>query len=390
MGHVTRVLDVAERLHSNGNGYGNGNGHGNGTEFCYSGSLQALKYLRMHQNGSKVVESPPLDVEWTEDGSFSSKDFIPHFPSMFNSFLKQIAFETKSISEFKPNLVVSDSRLSPVIGARRASYPVITILNQFKVNLPPRFRANWSGRFYERVAGDVLGLLWSLSDQVLMTDLPPPYTIGAANIDGTDVAKIVRYVGFTSPRLELDAARLSRAREEVGIDARPLVFVQISGPDATKKRFADTVLRAADDLTRHYNIVISLGYLNGSGEPKRLANGAILYEWCPIKDELFELSSLVVARSGHRTIGQCIDSAKPAVLIPIHNHPEQLGNAEKFASLGLGKAIRAEELTPQLLAEAVDGCLNDSSYQQNIDAVNRISKKYDGIGTCVDIINSYD
>jgi UDP-N-acetylglucosamine--N-acetylmuramyl-(pentapeptide) pyrophosphoryl-undecaprenol N-acetylglucosamine transferase len=378
LGHVTRVLDVADRL------------HGNGHEFCYSGSLQALKYLRLHQNGSKVLESPSLDVEWTEDGSFSSKDFIPHFPSMFNSFLKQIAFESESISRFDPSIVVSDSRLSPVIAARRRSYPVVTLLNQFKVNLPPRFRSNRTGRLYERIAGDVLGLLWSLSDRVLMTDLPPPYTIGEANLQGTDVSKIVQYVGFTSPRLRLDEARLARARSIAGLDGKPLVFVQISGPDATKKRFADTVLRATDQLAKRYDIVISLGYLNGSGEPRRLSNGTVLYDWCPIKDELFELSSLVVARSGHRTIGQCIDSAKPAVLIPIHNHPEQIGNAEKFASLGLGVAIKAEDLTPQLLTESVDRCLNDSSYRKNIDALSRISEKYDGIQRTVEIINAYN
>jgi UDP-N-acetylglucosamine--N-acetylmuramyl-(pentapeptide) pyrophosphoryl-undecaprenol N-acetylglucosamine transferase len=377
LGHVTRIFDISQRLDRAQD------------EFRFSCSAQALNFLNLHEASDRVLPSPPLDVEWTEDGSFSSKDFLPHFPLMFNSFLKQIAFEAKSIRRFDPNLVVSDSRLSPVLAARMRSYPVITMLNQFKVMFPPRFRVNWLGRFYERVAGDVLGLLWSLSDQVLMTDLPPPYTIGAANLEGTDVSNIVRYVGFTSPRLEVSEEKLAMAKGLLDGNGKPLVFFQISGPEATKKRFVETVLQSIDALSRRYNIVVSLGRLDGSVEPKRLANGAWLYEWCPIKDELFALSDLVVARSGHRTIGQCIDLGKPAVLIPIHNHSEQIGNADKFRQLGLGQEIRSEELNATLLTEYVDLCLNDPSYKNRVQTLMAISKKYDGIQKCAEIIDSY-
>jgi UDP:flavonoid glycosyltransferase YjiC (YdhE family) len=351
--------------------------------------LQALDYLSTRLAKDNILASPPLDVEWTEGGSFSSKDFIPHFPYMFNSFARQVAFEAEHIAKFDPGLVVSDSRLSTVLAARLKSYPIITMLNQFKVTMPPRFRVNRIGRFYERIAGDVLGLLWSLSDQVLMTDLPPPYTIGEANLEGTDVSNIVRYVGFTSPRVEMSEERLSGAKQRLGIDGRPLVFFQISGPDATKQWLVDTVLRSTDALASRYNVVVSLGYLHGSGEPSRLANGTWLYEWCPVKDELFTLSSLVVSRSGHGTIGQCIDAGKPAVLIPIHNHSEQLGNAEKFSKLGLGLAIRSQDLSVQRLTEAVDLCLNDSRFSANVEALSAISKRYDGVDNCAEIINSY-
>ncbi len=374
---MTRVLDISERI------------RGDGDVFAYSCSAQALNYLEMHQKGREILGSPPLDVEWTKDGSFSSKDFLPHFPFMFNSFLKQVAFEAKSIRRFDPRLVVSDSRLSSVLAARARSFPVITMLNQFKVTFPPRFRVNRMGRFYERFAGDCLGLLWSLSDQVLMTDLPPPYTIGETNLEGTDLSRIVRFVGFTSPRLDMSDEKLSMVRNLLDLDSRPLIFFQISGPDATKRRFVDTVLQSTNELARRYNVVVSLGRLDGSGDPTRLANGAWLYEWCPIKDELFTLSALVVARSGHGTIGQCIDAGKPAVLIPINNHSEQIGNADKFSKLGLGLQIRSEDLDALRLTECVDLCLNDPKYKSNAEALMSVSKNYGGIDKCVEIIESY-
>jgi len=377
LGHVSRVLEVTQRLGRNGD------------DFRYSCSDQALNYLVSHGQGGKVLRSPSLDVEWTEEGSFSSKDFLPRFPSMFNAFLRQIAFETENIAKFDPRVVVSDSRLSPILGARLRSYPVITMLNQFKVSFPPRYSGKGVGRFYERFAGDVLGLLWSLSDQVLMTDLPPPYTIGEANLEGTDVSRIVKYVGFTSPAARVSEERKLKATAALGIDRRPLVFFQISGPDVTKKRFIDTVLSSSETLAKKYNIVISMGYAGGSEVPRRIASGGWIYDWCPIKDELFELSSLVVARAGHRTIGQCIDAGKPAVLVPIHNHSEQIGNANKFRRLGLGLDIRSEKLTIQTLEEAVERCITDRSFPENAEKVRAISQRYNGIENCAQIIGSY-
>jgi len=377
LGHVTRVLDIAEHLGVERN------------QARFSCSGQGLQYIRAHEPEMDSVECPPFDVEWTEEGSFSGKAFMIHFPIMLRSFLKQVSFETKSIAEFGPSVTVSDSRLSPVLAARSKSSPVITMLNQFKVSLPPRFRGGALGRLYERIAGDVLGLLWSLSDQILLTDLPPPYTIGEANVAGTDLSNLVRYVGFTSPRIEVSTDRLQKVREVLGFDLRPLVFFQISGPDATKKRFIDTVLQSVSVLSSRYNVVVSMGYLGGSRDPKRLADGTLLYDWCPIKDELFKLSDVIVSRSGHRTIGQCIDAGKPAVLVPIINHSEQLGNADKFQRLGLGFSVPQETLGVQKLTDSVDLCMRDQKYRKNAEAIGLISKKYNGIERCAEIISSY-
>jgi UDP-N-acetylglucosamine--N-acetylmuramyl-(pentapeptide) pyrophosphoryl-undecaprenol N-acetylglucosamine transferase len=377
LGHATRALDIAKCV----------SGSEDGIRFSCSG--QGLRYIRTHEPRADAVECPSLDVEWTEEGSFSGRDFMVHFPQMFRSFSRQVAFEADNIAKFGPKVTVSDSRLSAVLAARSRSYPVVTMLNQFKVTLPPRYRGDVLGRVYERIAGDVLGLMWSLSEQVLLTDLPPPYTIGEANVGGTDLSRIVRYVGFTSPGLEVTEDRLEKAREAIGFDERPLVFFQISGPDATKKRFIEIVLRSVPALSTRYKVVVSMGYLGGSGEPRRIADGGMLYDWCPIKDELFSLSRVLVGRSGHRTIGQCIDAGKPAILVPIHNHSEQIGNAQKFQSLGLGIAISPGDLQPERLTAAVDTCISDPKYRKNLESIRNVSRRYRGVEKCAEIIRSY-
>jgi UDP:flavonoid glycosyltransferase YjiC (YdhE family) len=377
LGHATRALDISGPLRANGDA------------IRYSCSGQGLRYLKNQDPGADTVECPHLDVEWTEEGGFSSRNFVVHFPQMVRSFLRQLVFESESIEKFDPSVIVSDSRLSPILAAKFNSRPAITMLNQFKVTLPPKFSGSAQGALYERIAGDILGLLWSLSEEVLVTDLPPPYTIGEANVAGTDLSRIVRFVGFTTPELGMSEERLRKAREVLEFDRRPLVFFQISGPDATKKKFVDAVLQSANALSGDYKVVVSMGYLGGSSEPRKLAQGALLYDWCPIKDELFELSSVMVARSGHRTIGQCIDSGKPAVLVPIQNHSEQIGNAEKFQRLGLGIALSHDELRPEVLTGAVDSCMQDSKYKRNMEVVREISSKYRGVEKCAEIIDSY-
>jgi len=375
LGHATRVLDVARRLREDD------------FSFRLSSFGQGLRYIRSSGEGANALECPPLDVEWAA-GGFSSWHVLPRFPFMFNSFMKQLAFEGANIPSFDPAVVVSDSRLSPVFAGKMRSYPVITILNQFSVAFPPRFRTAM-GRLYERVAGDALGLMWSLSDKVLMTDLPPPYTIGETNMVGAEVANILDFVGFTSPPSDVSEEALRRTRAMLDLDGKPLVFCQVSGPEETKEWFKQILLQSAPDIAKEFNLVISMGHPDGSPEPRRLASGAWLFDWCPVKDELFRLADLLVARAGHSTIGQCIELAKPAVLVPIYNHPEQIGNAEKFRTLGLGLDIRSEKLTPESFRDSVETCLNDSRYKMKADAVSRVSRRYNGIETVTEIIRSY-
>jgi len=373
IGHVTRILEIAKLLPPDE------------FQLRYSTSGQGFSFLKAKGLGSTSVECPHMDVEWASGGGFSSHKILPGFPFMFNSFLKQVAFERKAIGAFRPTLVVSDSRLSPLLAAWSMGYPVVTMLNQFKILFPPRFRTRM-GRLYERVAGDVLGLMWSLSRRVLVTDLPPPYTIGEENLAGSEVSSIAEFVGFTAPIVELSPERVRRAKESLGLDDRPLVFCQISGPDATKGRLTETLLKSAGLITQGHNLVISMGYGGGSPEPRRISDGGWLFDWCPIKDELFELSRVIVARAGHSTIGQCIDHVKPAVIIPIHNHPEQISNAEKFEKLGLGVMIRSEQLTPQNLTESIQKCATDPSYVERLEGACALAKRYRGVERCAEII----
>lgn len=375
LGHATRILSLVNSLRRNGE------------EYLFSTFDEAYDFLG--KQGEKVVRTPSITMMWNESGGFSARDSFVRFPLEILRFSKQIGFESRQISNFDPELVVSDSRLSAVIAAKAKRKSVVTVLNQFKILFPPRFRGNIGSRLFERIEGDILGLLWDLSDEVLMPDLPPPYTISEANATGCDVANRIRYIGFMSPKTTVSKRQLEVARSALSLQWRPLLFIQISGPAATKHQFERIALQAAPHLSKTCDVVISMGVPNGSIEPKKLSNGSWIYEWCPIKDELFQLADVVVTRAGHATVSQCIENRKPAVYVPIFNHSEQIWNSQKCQELGVGIQLRSEYLRVGTLIESVNRCLGDPGFKSNLERVNAISSRYDGIEEAARVIRSY-
>jgi UDP-N-acetylglucosamine--N-acetylmuramyl-(pentapeptide) pyrophosphoryl-undecaprenol N-acetylglucosamine transferase len=355
--------------------------------FVYSSFGEGLDFLRSLKMDS--LQSPSIDLKWNSDGGFSSRDSFVGFPRAVFSFMKQLSFEANHISRYNPNVIISDSRVSPIFAARAKNIPVVTLLNQFKVLFPSRFHGKILSNYYERIAGNMLGLFWSLSDRVLLPDLPPPYTISEANISGTNVSNMVRYVGFLSSKVQVRNQEIEKLKSVLGFDSRKVVFIQISGPNATKRKFVDCALAVAQKISDRFHVVISLGYPEGLYEPKRLSGGAWLYEWCPVKDALFALSDAVVARAGHGTIGQCINMGTPAILVPIFNHSEQLANAEKYEKLHLGLKINSELLTPERLEKSIDLCIEDPEFRERSRDVMEISDRYNGIDGVSDAVRTY-
>lgn len=376
LGHVTRVYAIAETLSRYSD-----------CSFLYSAFDEGYDFLRKY--GEDVQYAPSVAVQWNVAGGFSGSSTILGAPRSIATFLSQVTFERDRISSFNPRVILSDSRLSAVMAGKSLFYPVVTILNQIRILFPPRFRKGKFSALLERIEADALGLLWSLSDEVLIPDLPPPFTISEANVSHIDVSNKVYYTGFMTPKLAIPDEKISKVKSSLQLDSRPVVFVQISGPNATKEAFIRPALIAASALSREYNVIVSKGFPSESTVPSKLSNGAWVYDWCPVKDELFVLSDVLVARAGHTTISQCISTGKPTVLVPIFNHSEQIWNAEKFSKLGLGIGVRSENLDSERLERAVEECFNDSSYRQNMEKLKRISDRFDGIQEAANIVKGF-
>jgi UDP-N-acetylglucosamine--N-acetylmuramyl-(pentapeptide) pyrophosphoryl-undecaprenol N-acetylglucosamine transferase len=377
LGHASRLIMVAEILKKYD------------VNVRFSSFGEAASYIVM--NGYDCNTVPPLDFAWSAEGGFSIKNSIANIPRWLMNFSRQVNCETVSLAQFNPEIVVSDSRLSSVLTAKLLGIPAIVVLNQIKLLLSPRLRQFKMARSFEKINGEFLGLLWTMADKILVPDLPPPYTIAECSIWDTDsVTKKLQYIGFTSPRSCVSVERINQALKILSFTlSDPIVFIHISGPTETRIPIAKIAIEACRALHSNIQYVISEGSPRGTHLPKKLAGSGWYYEWCPIRDEIFAMSDLVVLRGGHAAITQAVQFGKPIISIPIANHGEQIGNSEKISKIGSAIMIKGKQPKPKEITDAIHRIIYDTAFKKKAEELFDVSLKFNGIDNAVNIIRSY-
>jgi UDP-N-acetylglucosamine--N-acetylmuramyl-(pentapeptide) pyrophosphoryl-undecaprenol N-acetylglucosamine transferase len=377
LGHASRMVMVADYLqHSD-------------IQVRFSSFGEAAKYVAM--KGYRCLNAPPVEFAWNAEGGFSVKHSIANIPIWFTNLARQVNYETRNMTMYSPDVILSDSRLSPLVAAKLLGIPSIVLLNQIKLLLSPRLREFRISRFFEAIVAEFLGSMWNLADRILVPDLPPPYTIAAHNLWCVgSAARKLEYIGFTAPKPVVTEEQVAKVVSDLNIDrSRPVAFVHISGPMQTRLPFINLALEATKhEAAKDIQFIFSEGRPHGNTEPKRMGR-VWYYEWCHVRDEVFALSDVVVVRGGHTALSQAIQFGKPVVTIPIENHGEQLGNSEKVAKLGAGVMVHPKNLKPDKIADAVLQVLADPSYRKNVLELKKMTASLDGIDNVVKIVRSY-
>ena len=376
LGHASRLISISEQLKKDN------------TTIKFSSFGEAVSYINNH--GYECVSVPPIEFAWN-NGGFSVKNSIANIPLWFTNFARQIAHETRNISTFEPNVVVSDSRLSPIVSSRILGIPSVVILNQIKLLLSPRIREFKAARVFEKLNGEFFGNIWSIAEKLLIPDLPPPYTIAEHNIWNLEsVKKKMHYIGFTTSKWHGDHKATNNVIHSLNLDrTKPIIFMHISGPRETRLGLISNIMGASKFFRKDIQYIISEGKPNGSIIPKKLSSTGWYYEWCPVRDEIFALSDLVVIRAGHEAISHAIDHGKPVISIPIQNHGEQLGNSEKVDRMKIGIKLDPSNTKPPEIANAIHRILDDKSYLENVQRIKKITDRHDGINNALEIIRSF-
>ena len=377
LGHASRLLMVADHLRREG------------IKIQFSSYGEAVSYVSML--GYKCATVSPVEFAWSMEGGFSVKDSIANLPVWFANFSRQVNQETRNILGYNPDIVVSDSRLSPLMAARLLKVPSVVMLNQIKLLLSPRLHDLVAPRIFENLVGEFMGSMWTMAERVLVPDLPPPYTLSAHNVWHIGSAsRKIEYVGFASPRPQINREQVNKTTNMLGIDmSKPLVFVHISGPAQTRPALLKVAVETAKRLDPKIQFVISAGNPCGISHPKRIGRLSWYYEWCPVRDEIFAASDLLVLRGGHVALSQAIQFGKPVVTVPIENHGEQLGNCAKMEELGAGVMLDPKQLRSQQLADAIEKVIGDSDYNKKATELQRLAERLNGIDNVVKIVRSY-
>ena len=224
LGHITRLQPIAEELQRRGD------------QVIFSTYLDGLAYAR--RMGIPTFEAVPLNFKVTTDGTidFKMTAATSGFSLGIRTFLKQVTREIQFIKQFRPDVVVSDSRASSLIAARLMRIPVALMLNQFRVEImrrPTNRKLTVHDRLFFFIANigwlfvrTAIGIVWGKSHVILIPDLPAPHTIAVGNLaipkryNGK-----VKLIGPTIERSGEPTEDQSAAKRSLKLSAdRPLIY----------------------------------------------------------------------------------------------------------------------------------------------------------------------
>lgn len=330
-----------------------------------------LKYLK--SVGINALQAPSVSYGILPEGKVSIKMTIYRNILLPLRFIEQVLCEL-SYAE-SAGLVLSDSRASTTLAGRLLGKPTLTILNQFNIRIEyPRYR-----RLIEllEAACHAPGKIWGLSDEILIADYPPPYTISKRNlVIPNKLLEKTSYIGPIIERLEKKPQR-EEICERCGLDpdGSPIIFYHASGPAYERRILTRLILPILDEIAGEYQVIATLG----GDEPEHIVRRVRVYRWVDNPAKIFIISDLVICRAGQTTLAKALASGKPVIMIPIPAHSEQLGNALSVAETGAGIILQQNQLSFETLKSAIRRILSMESFRESAEEYRRLYMKLNSI-----------
>jgi len=371
-GHVGRCLPIAEELLKQG------------ATILFSTYREGLDYIKKLR--LPLVESPSIGFSVDETGRVDLKRTSTKTFTVIPKFLTQMNAEIENMRSFKPDIVISDSRLSSVVASEILGVPTVLILNQFNPIIPRTRRFLNLSRIADIGVLTLISQGWSLSDIILIPDFPPPYTISLKNLKiPKRFENSVRFIGMILPSKPSEVREARFTRADLGVEEQEcLIFAPISGPKEERRPLVARLMELFEELPREYRVVMSLGEVEGGSTLTRKGN-LTLIPWITNRLDYLKACDLVVSRAGHGTIMQSIAFGKPQILIPTAGHTEQHFNARRARELGIAEVIDQEALTGRRLLSTIKKMSTIKDYSTNLERI-REANRLDGVENAIEEI----
>lgn len=187
-------------------------------------------------------------------------------------------------------------------------------------------------------------------------------------------------------RKELLTGSKEAALAFTGLSGNKPILLMIGGSSGARK--LNEVLRASlDQLLPTFDII----HLCGKGnldEALKAREGYVQYEYisAELKD-LFAAADVVFSRAGANAICELLALKKPSLLVPLSaavSRGDQILNARSFEKQGFSAVVEEEQLTSEVLVDALNKLYaNRETYIQNMN-VNNQSNGVDVILSLID------
>jgi UDP-N-acetylglucosamine--N-acetylmuramyl-(pentapeptide) pyrophosphoryl-undecaprenol N-acetylglucosamine transferase len=358
LGHASRNMPIAQELRRRG------------ADIIFSTYLEGVDYTE--KLGFRVLPAPPISMSNDSSGSIDLKmSSINQGVKALPTFARQVNAELRYMKAFHPDAVVSDSRLSSIFAAKLLDIPILLILNQFTPLIPMKKDMFMLSKVGDGVIMTLIGRGWGYADRILIPDFPAPNTlsIDCLRIPGPYQRK-VELVGAILPKKPEETRDRRNIRAELGLaDNQKLIYAGISGPRAERLPLLKVLTPIFESFPDEYRVVMSMGDPNGDSKSRR-SGSLVKLSWVKEKFDLLNACDLVISRGGHETMMQSICYGKPAVIIPVANHPEQYGNARRAQELGVAQAIHQRNIDRDGLLLLIEEMLGNDSLKEQLSKLN--------------------
>lgn len=351
LGHSGRMLSVAEKLKKKN------------VEIIFSTYGPAYNFVK--KNGYNVFDAP--DIMWSEtDGVVDIGKTVATSPVNAKKVLNHYLLECKRIKKLKPDVILSDSRYTPILASSKFKISSIYVANQIKFVFPEMFFR----KKIENIASKMNYRFLKNVDEVIAPDLPPPYTIAKENLD----TKLdIDFSGFIIRTRPDSLSSQKELKKKLGIN-NLLVYASISGPGESKERLINNLTKIAPNIDATLLIVKGIpGPLNMEKK-----GNMIIMNWVEKREEILKASDIVISRCGHNITSENITYGKPAVYIPQPNQTEQYVNAGGVQRLKIGKIIQEKDVNTENLKKAILKIIDNKEIKDNLRKIQEIGKKYVG------------
>jgi hypothetical protein len=245
--------------------------------------------------------------------------------------------------------------------AQRWRVPAVYITNLIRPSYGFSRFLNPGERFTERYVKQCT--------KIIVPDNPPPFAISEYNLGDLDSVGVKDKAEFVGSFVDTTLVKGSETH----------VFAPISGPIGTRAKLTQMLIPAFEELK--LKSVVSLGMF---GERKRWQTAnCTVHSWLSAEErqEQMRNAKLVVISGGHITCFETVKYAKPTVCVP--TQPEQLANGKKLQDMNCSIVARDKPQLKRAL-RTIEGQL--SSFRSNVERLNEVSNRYNGLDRAVEII----
>lgn len=361
LGHTSRCLALGQELLASGHE-------------VYFGAYGYSKEF-IERKGFRTLEVPPEIRLVGESGSLNLKRSI--IATLKSGNVSGIFKVMDLLKETKPDIVVSDSYFTGVVGSKVRRIPVYFMVNQS--NMEDFFKKGGiSLRAIGRLIKHVYSCVFRTVDKIIIPDFPMPYTVCKRNL--AFETELARNVFFSGPLV------FKKSDNVITADLQKPHILSLIGGFGYRKPIFNKIIEVAR-LDRSINYTLLSGPNLDPDVFSDLPENVTIKRFIDDQYPYLKASELVIVPGGHSTIMEALTFGVPVLSFPDMNHSEQESNAAVVDSEGYGRRL-AYNTPPEQILKSIRELIEDKQIHQKLKIMKKMSEDLNAASAIKKLIES--